>query len=199
MLWIDADADADTDPGELISLEQAGVESLSLSYSESDLVDAEGNLHRQFGTFRTSSGQIRACDDVWFTVDPTRSRQLGTVAVSPSIAALPNIAGMGIVPSLHQAMAAEPCRRHAEECATDREDRDVHTRLNAEADPRWLPRHGGGDRVAQGDVRAGGDDSNEGDCGEGKVRGPPRPSCVSKSPCGARSGWVVPCAPAIVS
>ena len=107
-LWLDADADAETDPGELFSLDQRGVESLSLAYTESAWSDPQGNRHRQLGTYRTLDGRVLAVHDVWFTIDPTRSRQLNPLPVSAAIAALPELRGMGLVPGLHQAIAARP-------------------------------------------------------------------------------------------
>ncbi len=107
-LWLDADADADTDPGELFRLDQRGVESLLLAYVDSSWTDPQGNRHRQLGTYRSSDGRTLACHDVWFAMDPTRSRQLNPLPVSAAIAALPELPGMGLVPGLHQAIAARP-------------------------------------------------------------------------------------------
>jgi Ca2+-binding RTX toxin-like protein/PAS domain-containing protein len=107
-LWLDANANAETDPGELFSLDQRGVESLSLSYVDSSWSDPQGNRHRQLGTYRSSDGRELACHDVWFAMDPTRSRLLNPLPVSAAIAALPELPGMGVVPGLHQAIAARP-------------------------------------------------------------------------------------------
>ena len=107
-LWLDANANAETDPGELFSLDQRGVVSLSLSYVDSSWSDPQGNRHRQLGTYRSSDGRELACHDVWFAMDPTRSRLLNPLPVSAAIAALPELPGMGVVPGLHQAIAARP-------------------------------------------------------------------------------------------
>ncbi len=107
-LWLDANANAETDPGELFSLDQRGVESLSLSYVDSSWIDPQGNHHRQLGNYRSSDGRELACHDVWFAMDPTRSRLLNPLPVSAAIAALPELPGMGVVPGLHQAIAARP-------------------------------------------------------------------------------------------
>ncbi|MCX5959842.1 MAG: hypothetical protein NT053_08435 [Cyanobacteria bacterium] len=107
-LWLDANANAETDPGELFSLDQRGVESLCLVYVDSSGSDPQGNRHRQLGTYRSSDGRELACHDVWFAMDPTRSRLLNPLPVSAAIAALPELPGMGVVPGLHQAIAARP-------------------------------------------------------------------------------------------
>ena len=107
-LWIDANADAETDPGELISLEQAGVAALLLNYTLSSRLDAQGNGHWQIGSYRRSDGSLAACNDVWFSTDTSRTVQLNPIPVPAAIANLPNLPGMGTVASLHQVMAANP-------------------------------------------------------------------------------------------
>lgn len=74
-VWIDRNADAATDAGELLSPEAVGVSSLLLAYSEADRLDGQGNRHRQLGAYLTSSGARRELTDVWFAVDVTRTRQ----------------------------------------------------------------------------------------------------------------------------
>jgi hypothetical protein len=41
----------------LFSLDQRGVESISLSYVDSSWSDPQGNRHRQLGTYRSSDGR----------------------------------------------------------------------------------------------------------------------------------------------
>ena len=66
-IWKDGNGDAYLDPGERLSLEQAGVRQLRLSYRHGDQVDGQGNQHLQLGTYLTSQGEERA-------VDPARSK-----------------------------------------------------------------------------------------------------------------------------
>lgn len=110
-VWRDADGDGVTDAGELLSLQDAGVQSINLTYTNQGVnvaADANGNQHQQTGGYTTTGGQTRGVDDVWFatnnwdTVD-----QRPTVAVSAAIAALPNLQGPGNLGSLHQAMARD--------------------------------------------------------------------------------------------
>lgn len=107
-VWVDANADAITDSGELLLPDQVGVRSLLTAYRDSSLVDAQGNSHRQLGSYLRSDGTRRELNDVWFQMDPTPSRFLNPVAVPDAIAALPDLPGMGNVASLHQVMAIKP-------------------------------------------------------------------------------------------
>ena len=107
-IWLDGDSDALTDPGELHSLESLGVRALPLAFQNATIVDAQGNHHRQIGTYRHSDGGDRALVDVWFQVDQAQTRQLHLRSVPDAIAVLPDLPGMGHVASLHQTMAADP-------------------------------------------------------------------------------------------
>jgi Ca2+-binding RTX toxin-like protein len=107
-VWVDGDADALTDAGELHTLQELGVRDLPLAYLNDSLLDPQGNHHLQIGVFRSSDGAERALVDVWFQVDQTQTLQLNPRAVPGAIAVLPDLPGMGNVASLHQTMAADP-------------------------------------------------------------------------------------------
>jgi Ca2+-binding RTX toxin-like protein len=106
-LWRDGDGDGAVDPGELSALGSQGVHSLSTAYTNSSELDGAGNAHRQIGTYTTSTGSQRALRDIWFAVNPAWSRAADIQRVDASVAVLPDIPGMGLVPSLHQAMARD--------------------------------------------------------------------------------------------
>ena len=109
-VWVDANTDARTGEGELLTLEQAGVRSINLTYSESGFVDAQGNAHRQVGSYTTTDGQTRAATDVWVKTDATYSLPTEWVEVPEDIALLPDAQGYGKVRDLRQAMAANDRR-----------------------------------------------------------------------------------------
>jgi hypothetical protein len=71
-VWKDANSNGLTDTGELLTLQQAGVGSLSLSYTTGTAVDAQGNSRLQPGSYTTTQGATRQMTDVWFTVDAMR-------------------------------------------------------------------------------------------------------------------------------
>ena len=106
-VWVDADTNARTGEGELLTLEEARVKSINLAYTNSNFVDAQGNAHRQVGSYTTTDGQTRAATDVWFTSDVTNSLPTDWVEVPEDIALLPDAQGYGNVRELHQAMAMD--------------------------------------------------------------------------------------------
>ena len=59
-IWKDSNSDAYFDPGERLSLEQAGIRQLRLSYRHGSQVDSQGNQHLQLGSYLTSQGEERA-------------------------------------------------------------------------------------------------------------------------------------------
>jgi hypothetical protein len=69
----DANSNSLTDAGELLTLQQAGVGSLSLSYTTGTAMDAQGNSHLQLGSYTTTQGAVRQLTDVWFKVDRMRA------------------------------------------------------------------------------------------------------------------------------
>ncbi len=111
-VWKDGNGNGQTDEGELLTLEQAGVAALHLNHANHGsgvgTADAQGNEHRQRGTYTAADGSTRGMNDVWFAVDAGHAVDLNTMAVvSAEIAALPDLPGMGNTPSLHQAMARD--------------------------------------------------------------------------------------------
>ena len=106
-LWQDANGNGRTDAGELLTLEQAGVQSINLAYTNANIVDAQGNAHQQLGSYTTINGQTRKADDVWFAADPMFSIATEQVAIPADIAALPTARGYGKVRDLDQAMAMD--------------------------------------------------------------------------------------------
>lgn len=104
-VWVDDDTNGRSGGGELLTLEEAGVRSINLHYTDSSFIDAQGNAHKQVGSYTTTDGQTRAATDVWFTSDVTNSVPTEWVDVPEDIAQLPDAQGYGKVRDLHQAMA----------------------------------------------------------------------------------------------
>lgn len=105
-VWKDENSNGHSDPGEVLTLEAVNVKALLLRYTSSTDIDANGNEHRQKGFYQKQDDQLADLTDVWFAKNPIDSQPLHTLPVDAQTAALPDLPGMGIVPSLHQALMA---------------------------------------------------------------------------------------------
>ena len=110
-VWKDTNSDGVTDASELLTLSQAGVGEIGLSYVNQGsgvAPDASGNLHQQVGGYVTASGGSRAMTDVWFTTSNWDTLDQRTpLTLSTDITALPDLPGLGNLGSLRQAMARD--------------------------------------------------------------------------------------------
>ena len=68
MIWRDANGNHSTDAGELMTLAQAGVASLTVGYTDLPFVDAQGNLHLERSSATLDSGATVDMTDVYFNV-----------------------------------------------------------------------------------------------------------------------------------
>ncbi len=103
-VWKDIDGDGYSSTDELKSLSDAGVTSINTGYTDSTLVDAQGNEHRQVGSFAKTDGATGTATDVWFKKDTAFTIATEWLDVPEDIAALPDLQGYGNVYDLQQAM-----------------------------------------------------------------------------------------------
>jgi Ca2+-binding RTX toxin-like protein len=106
-IWKDADGDGYSSSDEFLTLSEAGVASINTSYTDSTMVDAQGNEHRQVGSFTRSDGTTGTATDVWFKIDPAYTIATEWLDVPEDIAALPDLQGYGNVYDLQQAMVRD--------------------------------------------------------------------------------------------
>ena len=107
-VWRDANTNGIVDSGELLTLEQAGIESINLKYGYQKEADENGNLEIQQGTFNRTDGTTGKVSDVWFDVDGTNTiLNEEDITIPDDIKNLPDIKGWGNVYSLHAAMALD--------------------------------------------------------------------------------------------
>ncbi|SHO53931.1 hypothetical protein SAMN02745217_04372, partial [Anaerocolumna xylanovorans DSM 12503] len=103
-IWKDSNGNGVTDKGELMTLSDAQISSISTKYATSTMVDAQGNEHRQISTYTKSDGTTAAIEDVWFKVDAMFTAARDKLEETTEIAKLPDLMGFGNAYSLHQAM-----------------------------------------------------------------------------------------------
>ncbi|WP_114787070.1 calcium-binding protein [Vibrio tetraodonis] len=106
----DLNQDGISQSEELCSLEHYGVTSLKLTYNDSQYVDDNGNEHRQQSSYTTSDGSINDLNDVWFQMEKS-DFIYSEIVIPEDILKLPNINGIGSLPSLHYAMAKDESGR----------------------------------------------------------------------------------------
>ncbi|MGA3679554.1 hypothetical protein ACPCX5_05685, partial [Pseudomonas graminis] len=104
LVWKDANGNGLTDAGELMSMSEAGVKALNISYNESSSAVEHGNHYRESGTYVTTDGNVASMVDVWFDQDKSSATPTKSVVVSGEVLELPNLYGFGNMYDLHQAI-----------------------------------------------------------------------------------------------
>jgi hypothetical protein len=105
MIWQDANGNHATDDGELMTLAQAGVASLTVGYTELPFLDAQGNLHLERSSATLASGASVDMTDVYFNVSADDAAAAGVQL--PTIADL-----LGDDNSLDSLLGASPAAAH---------------------------------------------------------------------------------------
>ena len=109
-VWIDANLDARTDAGELVTLESLGIVSISLSTFDSDhvAITNDASVITRASTVGFANGSTRTIYDAYLSVDQFDARELaGDVTVDERIADLPFLLGSGNVSDLDIAMSRD--------------------------------------------------------------------------------------------
>lgn len=106
-VWRDDFQDGYSEPSELHALAEFDIASIGVGYANASYVDAQGNAHKQIGSFTRTDGSTGEATDVWFKVDYARTTEVDLVEVPNEIAALADVSAFGNVHSLHQAMARD--------------------------------------------------------------------------------------------
>ncbi|MEW5949276.1 MAG: calcium-binding protein [Thermodesulfobacteriota bacterium] len=106
-VWQDVDGDGFSAADEFHTLDELGIQSINTGYVDSTFIDAQGNEHRQIGSFTKTDGTTGTATDVWFLADKAYTIATEWLDVPPEIAALPDLQGYGNVYDLHQAMVRD--------------------------------------------------------------------------------------------
>jgi Ca2+-binding RTX toxin-like protein len=104
-VWQDKNSNGLTDENELISLEQAGVSSISTNYSKSDYVDSNGNEHRLTGEITYTDGSKGKSTDVWFATDQANTIYTGEKHYIDEVRKYPSVRGFGNLVNLSIALS----------------------------------------------------------------------------------------------
>ena len=93
--------------GTLLSLEDAGITSIDLTNTETDIVDENGNTQGSTGIFTKTDGTTGEIGDYLLQNNIWDSKEKEVLEVPDDIAALPDIKASGTLHSLHQAMVRD--------------------------------------------------------------------------------------------
>lgn len=94
-VWKDLNQNGVSDSGELLTLAEAGIASITLTHSDTEVTDANGNIQTEIGTYTKTNSTTAAIADYNFVVDTMNTTNSTTVTIPEEIAVLPNIAGSG--------------------------------------------------------------------------------------------------------
>lgn len=107
-VWQDADSDGLVGDGELRSMADAGVTSISLGYQNVSVRDDAGNTMIQQGSFTRQDGSVGTAGNFLLSRDTTHTNPVDYVWATDDVAAMLDIDGSGNVYSLQQSMARNP-------------------------------------------------------------------------------------------
>ncbi len=114
-IWQDSNSNGITDAGELKTLTELNIQSLTTAYTNNPvfdtagnfLADPNGNIHQQQSSYTTTDGTTHLAEDIWFNVDLSSTTQVNPLALRAALRNMPEIQGMGNVASLRQVLEKE--------------------------------------------------------------------------------------------
>ena len=113
-VWKDANSDAVSQTGELLTLQQLNIQSLSLTKTAVNQVLPDGTRITDVSTFTYADGTTSTLAttgklaDVDFRENTFFSNFITPVAITPAAQALPNMSGSGLVRDLREAASLSP-------------------------------------------------------------------------------------------
>jgi Ca2+-binding RTX toxin-like protein len=107
VIWKDADEDAVTDTGELISLATLDIVSIDLAGVTPSTSTISGNKISHTGTFKYDNGDTDAIVDAWFVHNKVNSFYADDFTFDLRTLFLPTLRGFGQLPDLHVVMSAD--------------------------------------------------------------------------------------------
>ena len=106
-VWQDANQNGISEKEELRSLSQAGVAAIQLNYLKSQLGGHEEVIFGNSAKFIKANGETGDATEYWVKKRGYDTKILNDIVIPLEVRFLPNVAGSGNIPSLHQAMAMD--------------------------------------------------------------------------------------------
>jgi len=106
-VWQDANQNGISEKEELRSLSQAGIAAIQLNYQKSQLGGHEEVIFGNSAKFIKANGETGDATEYWVKKRGYDTKILNDIVIPLEVRFLPNVAGSGNMPSLHQAMAMD--------------------------------------------------------------------------------------------
>jgi Ca2+-binding RTX toxin-like protein len=106
-VWKDANGDGVSQPGELLTMEQAGITRIYLDRVTGVSYDIAGNPISHESLVGFADGSKRKIVDAWFAYDNVNTVYDGVYTLDPRVLFLPTLRGYGTLPDLHIAMSRD--------------------------------------------------------------------------------------------
>ena len=107
-VWQDSNGNGSVNSGELMTLAQAGIASITIASTPQSGDTIAGNQITATGTFTRADGTTGTIADASFATDAFESHYRGNTTVSAAAAALPNLKGYGTLTDLQIAATLDP-------------------------------------------------------------------------------------------
>ncbi|MGT2718382.1 calcium-binding protein, partial [Streptococcus oricebi] len=104
LVWQDRNQNGQSEKEELYTLEEAGIKAIQLKAERSGETTVSGTVIGNVATFTKDGNGTSNLAEYWVRKSSQDTQNLVEVEVSEDIRALPNVKGMGLLPSLHQAL-----------------------------------------------------------------------------------------------
>jgi hypothetical protein len=113
-VWVDANHDGVSQPGELLTMAQAGVASIDLHARAADTMQ-NGNLVGLVSSYTTTGGATHEVADVWFGKDASSTATPATTATTTTAATTPSLSELLAAPASTElpGAAADASAAHA--------------------------------------------------------------------------------------
>ncbi|MEW8110519.1 MAG: calcium-binding protein [Candidatus Thiodiazotropha endolucinida] len=106
-IWQDANGDAVSQSGELLTLSSLNIVSISLLDVDDSTSTINGNPISHTSTFKYGNGSTDAIVDAWFVHDNMNTYYTGAYTLDSDTLFLPTLRGFGNLPDLHVAMSLD--------------------------------------------------------------------------------------------
>lgn len=107
VVWVDTNMDGRTQDGELHTLDDLGIASISLDATLQEGVTINGNQITHEATFTTTADEEYAIVDAWFGYNPGMTRNIEDFEFDLRAAFLPTLRGFGGMKDLHIAASSD--------------------------------------------------------------------------------------------